>query len=339
MKSTLIAGIPALALLFIPKSSLDSIHLAGVSYLWIAAIIIALVVASLMRSPIQFGIAIGGIVAAGLQNQASHGTLYRDRSFFGIYRVASAIGPANILYHGTTIHGAQFTDSARRLLPITYYHSDGPVGAVFRALDSKLPGGNVGIVGLGTGSILCYSKPGEHWTFFEIDPHVAAIARNPRLFTFLSGCQVKPDIVFGDARLTIAREAEKKFSLLVLDAFSSDAIPVHLLTREAMNLYKRVLAADGVIMVHISNRRLDLEPVVGDLAKDAGLEALIQNHDVANSKQNSDYDYGSDWVILARDRSDFGVLSADTTWRAVVTSARGKVWTDDYSNILSVIRW
>jgi hypothetical protein len=243
-----------------------------------------------------------------------------------------------MLYHGTTIHGAQFTDRARRLTPITYYHPAGPVGDVFRELATSLEGADIGIVGLGTGSILCYSRPGERWTFYEIDPKVEAIARNKRFFTYLSECEVDPAIVFGDARLTLAREPEAKYSLLVVDAFSSDAIPVHLLTREAIQTYFRALGEDGVLMIHISNRRLDLEPVVADLALDAGLEARVKNHSVTETRQDTEYDYESDWVIMARRLEDLGPLASDTMWVELEPSLKKRPWTDDYSNIVSVIR-
>jgi hypothetical protein len=331
--------VPALALFAVSKLHLTQANVLGISIFWAVSIVAAAIAFAMQSRPLRFGLAIAAIAVAGYTVQTSRATLFTDRSFFGIYRVARATGGVNVLYHGTTIHGAQFQDSARRLKPVTYYHPNGPVGDVFMKLRPQLPGNRFGIVGLGTGSILCYSRPGDEWTFFEIDPHVEAIARNPLLFTFMSECAVKPRIVLGDARLTLAREPWGSYSMLVLDAFSSDAIPVHLLTREAFALYERVLADKGILMVHISNRRLDLEPVVGRLAKDAGLVATIRNHDVPNERQNTEYDYGSDWVVLARERADLGPLVAEDQWRDVAVDSRRRTWTDDYSNLLSVIRW
>jgi spermidine synthase len=204
-----------------------------------------------------------------------------------------------------------------------------------KTLQLDIPDRSVGAVGLGTGSILCYSKPHEHWTFFEIDPHVEAIARNPKLFTFLSTCPVKANVVIGDARLTMAREPSGKYSMLVLDAFSSDAIPVHLLTREALKTYRRIMTDRGILFVHISNRRLELEPVVGALARDAGMFALIRNHEQSDRKDN--FEYGSDWVVLSSREAEFAPLARDKRWRAVV--AGNQLWTDDYSNLFSVIKW
>lgn len=277
------------------------------------------------------------LAAAGLFPKQQRGILFTDRSFFGLYKVSRSAGPAHVLFHGSTIHGAQLLKEPRS--PVTYYHRNGPVGQVLDSLQQTDTTRNVGVVGLGTGSILCYSRPAEHWTFFEIDSHVERIARTPALFSFLSICNVKPRIVLGDARLTLAREPDARYSLLVLDAFSSDAIPVHLMTRQAMRVYDRVLNDHGILLVHISNRRLDLEPVVGALARDAGMYALIRNHDVADSVQDKTFEYGSDWVVLAKREHDIDVLRADNRWRRVISAPASDVWTDDYSNLLSVIKW
>ncbi|MGI9044226.1 MAG: spermidine synthase, partial [Gemmatimonadaceae bacterium] len=338
LRNIAIVILPAMFLLVASKNDLETHKLLGVSSLWIICFVAGVVVVSLMTDALRFGLAIAAIAVVGHLLQATRAVLYADRSFYGIYRVARAPGSTTMLYHGTTIHGAQFTDRARRLTPITYYHPAGPVGDVFRELAPSLKGADIGVVGLGTGSILCYSRPGERWTFFEIDPKVEEIARDERFFTYLSDCEVDPAIVFGDARLTIASEPQGKYSLLVLDAFSSDAIPVHLLTREAIETYFRALVEDGVLMVHISNRRLDLEPVVADLALDAGLEARVRNHSVSEARQDTEYDYESDWVIVARRLEDFGPLASDTMWVELEPSLKKRPWTDDYSNILSVIR-
>jgi hypothetical protein len=314
-------------------------HIAGIRIVTMVSAIVLVIALSIASSSIRFGVMISLLVAAGLFFQRNRDTIFRDRSFFGIYRVTSNYGPTHILFHGSTIHGAEYLDSARRLEPLTYYHHRGPVGEVFDSLQRGVPARNIGAVGLGTGSILCYSKPGESWTFFEIDPHVVRISRNPRFFSFLSGCAVRPRIVLGDARLSIAREPSNRYSLLILDAFSSDAIPVHLLTRQAFASYKRVLRDDGLLMVHISNRRLNLEPVVGALAADAHLFSLIRNHSVMVEAQDTSYEYGSDWVVLAKRAADLAPLVKDKRWKKVIRGNSSQLWTDDYSNLLSVIKW
>jgi len=277
-------------------------------------------------------------MAGGLMLRPSGQLLHADRSFFGAYQVRESAG-AHFLHHGTTVHGAQFTDPARRNLPLTYYHPAGPVGQVFEQLGDRLGGRQIGAVGLGAGSLLCYGKPGQQWTFFEIDPLVEAIARDPAWFTFLRDCPVPANVVLGDARLTLAREPAGRFALLVLDAFSSDAIPVHLLTREAFAIYQEVLAADGLLLVHISNRQLELEPVVAALAAAAGLEGFIAEHVAGPQSEDEDLEYDCDWVLLARRAQDAGPLATDPRWRPLADPAGQPPWTDDYSNIFRAIRW
>ncbi len=325
-----IALVPAIVLGVLSKPDFIS---DSDTMLWAVSGLVGLALLFFSRNAIRFGVAIASIVIAGFLLQTTRGTIFTDRSFFGIYRVTRNYGPATMLFHGSTIHGAQ-VDTAKQL-PVTYYHPNGPVGQVMKTLQLDIPDRSVGAVGLGTGSILCYSKPRENWTFFEIDPHVEAIARNPKLFTFMSTCPVKANVVIGDARLTMEREPDARYSMLVLDAFSSDAIPVHLLSREALATYRRIMTDRGILLVHISNRRLELEPVVGALARDARMFALIRNHE--QSDKNDNFEYGSDWVVLSSNEAELAPLARDKRWRAV--AAGDKVWTDDYSNLFRVIKW
>jgi hypothetical protein len=334
-----IALVPAIFLAVVKRPEINASHFLGLRTVLVVSSIAIVGVFWMRRHSLRFGIAIAAIIAGGLILNRSFDTIFSDRSFFGIYRVMRIEPGVTILFHGSTIHGAQFSDSARRLTPITYYHPDGPLGDVFHSLQQSQITRNVGVVGLGTGTVLCYSRPEEKWTFFEIDPHVEAIARNQKFFTYLSGCAVRPRIVTGDARLTLAREPAGRFSMLILDAFSSDAIPVHLLTLEAFRLYEHVLTDDGVLMVHISNRRLALEPVVGRVAAELGMVALIRNYDSPDKRQNRDYDYSSDWVAVAKNTAALGSLENDRRWRELYYSPSSRPWSDDYSNIISVIKW
>jgi spermidine synthase len=335
-----IAIVPAMMLGVITWMGLGDRHVIGMPLKIIIAVLGSATLVSLSANAIEFG---AGIAAVALFTFAwAHHTeriLYQDRSFFGAYRVQRTAGPANFLIHGTTIHGAQFQDSARRRLPVTYYHPHGPVGQLFAALQDHFPQKRVGVVGLGTGSLDCYSKPGEDWTFFEIDPVVARISGKSGYFTFLRDCAVHPRIIFGDARLTLAHQPAKRFGLLVIDAFSSDAIPVHLLTRQAFALYARVLDDDGILFVHISNQHLDLQPVVAELAKDAGLIALLGEHSTSDREAEIDLDYSCDWVALARRPEDLGALTHDSRWKVLAARAGAQPWTDDYSNVFSMIKW
>jgi SAM-dependent methyltransferase len=193
--------------------------------------------------------------------------LYEHRNFFGISRVMDDPG-ANYRYlvNGGTLHGMQALDPARAGEPLSYYNSSGPVGQLFESLQGRAAGRRVAAVGLGSGSVACYGSSGEQWTFYEINPAVVHVARDTGYFSFLRTCLPGASFVIGDARLTLGH-APGEFDLIILDAFSSDAIPIHLITREALALYGRKLAPGGMLFFHITNRHLDLAPVLGDLRR------------------------------------------------------------------------
>jgi len=308
----------------------------------IAVIIISCLVGVLCLSfsdrPIRFGLSVGGILLVGTflasgQNQV----LYSERNFFGISRVLyEPESYCNLLLHGTTIHGAQSQNPALSREPLTYYHRTGPLGQVFETPASGKS--RVAIIGLGTGSIACYGRPGQQWTFFEIDPAVERIARDKRYFTFVSECPAKVDVVLGDARLSLARTPDHRYDLIILDAFSSDSIPIHLLTWEAMKLYLTKLADGGILAFHISNRYLNLKPVIGDLARDAHLECLLQEDRKLSKADIKGRKLGSDWVVMAHRKSDLGKLPEDPRWKPLLGRPGERLWTDDYSNILSVFK-
>lgn len=339
LQSLSTAALPALLLAVVAVLRLGRHQVLGISVSWLATVAAAAIVIAQRANALRFGASVAALAAAGLLLfQPSRDDLFAGRSFFGAYRVSRS-GPVRMLFHGTTIHGAQFADSARRTRPLTYYHPAGPVGQVFQALAGRLSGRRIGAVGLGAGSLLCYARPGQEWTFFEIDPLVVRIARDPAYFSYLRDCPVRANVVLGDARLTLAREPSRRFALLVLDAFSSDAIPVHLLTREALALYQRLLEPGGALLIHISNKHLDLQPVVAALARDAGLEALIAEHDVDPAREDKEMDYSCDWVLLTRRSEDAGPLTGDARWRKLTGRADQEPWTDDYSNVFRAIRW
>jgi spermidine synthase len=196
-----------------------------------------------------------------------------------------------------------------------------------------------GVIGLGTGSIAAYASPGQSWTFFEINPAIERIARDPEYFSYLSQCAPQARVVIGDARLSLEHEPDASFDVLFVDAFSSDSIPVHLMTREAMALYFRKLAPGGVLALHISNRYLELTPVVARVAYASGLVAAAQVHQPSDEQLKVSSEITtSHWTILARSPDDFGELAADPRWRPLDGTV-GAAWTDDYSNIISTIRW
>lgn len=263
------------------------------------------------------------------------------RSFFGVHRVADvADGKARMLYHGTTIHGAQRlrnddgTAVSGPPAPLTYYYRGGPMGeAIAAARDARGGLDHVAVVGLGTGSLACHRKAGEHWTFYEIDPEVIRIARDPRLFGFLSSCAPDAPVVAGDARLTLEASSDR-YDLIVLDAFSSDTIPVHLLTREALAGYLSRLSPHGVIVAHISNRHLDLAPVVANVAQSQGLKAFLRE-DASAGDLMTTFKANARLVVMARDAADAGSVAKD--WTPLQPDSASALWTDDYSNILGVM--
>ena len=286
--------------------------------------------------PIRFALCLGSVMLASWFHHGIHGaTIYQTRSWFGIHRVTSLDGFTRLV-HGNTVHGQQDQDRDYRHLPLTYYANSGPIGEVFSAFkdDSRL--NHVGVVGLGTGSLAAYAKPGQAWTFFEIDPAVRDIAMNPKLFTFLKEAKGDVNVEIGDARLSLKRSTQK-FGLLVIDAFGSDAIPLHLLTREALAIYLGKLTADGVIAFHISNRYVDLEPVLAALADDAlpSCVARIRRHQPTADEIRRGI-MPSDWLIVARDESHLAKLAG---WEPARTWPGLKAWTDATSNLFEAFRW
>ena len=289
-----------------------------------------------IRRPLRFALAVGAIALAGsLPIGVDEEELLQERSFFGVYTVnASEDGRLHELAHGTTTHGAQDTSPARRRTPLTYFHPSGPIGQLFGAVPSDLRR-RVAVIGLGTGSMGCYSRPGDRFTFYELDPTVERIARDTRLFTYLRDCRGEIDVVPGDARLSLERAPAGGYGMLVADAFSSDAIPTHLITREALRLYRSRLRPDGVLGFHISNRFLELEPVLGNLARDAGLACLAQD-EPPGLRDRPRGKIPSHWVAMAPSRADLGALGGDTRWQPCRRSG-AEPWTDDFSSPIGAL--
>ncbi|MCX5644718.1 MAG: fused MFS/spermidine synthase [Phycisphaerae bacterium] len=309
----------------------------GPILLWL---VVGLVLYAFRRRPLRFTLAFGVLVFNAVYLNEMDNQLLRVRSFFGVYTVtADSSGQRHNLYHGTTLHGDQDMDPNNVRTPRTYYNRQGPLGQVFEAMRTVRKLQHVGVMGLGTGTTSCYHEPNETMTFFEIDPTMERIARDPKLFRYLELCGRDVQVVIGDGRQSLGRTPDGTFDLLVLDAFSSDAIPVHLLTREALAIYLHKLAPGGIVLFHISNRFVRLESVVANLAADAGAAALIQEYDPTTEESDAGASAAT-WVAVARNRNDFGLLGADDRWRPPDLDARVGLWTDDYSNIFrTLILW
>jgi SAM-dependent methyltransferase len=290
------------------------------------------VIAVWARRPVRFALAIGAVLAmTTVQNPALHA----DRTFFGVLRVEQA-GQLHIFAHGTTVHGIESFAPGRRDEPLSYYIRRGPLGQIFGRLPRRPR--SVAVLGLGAGTTAAYGRHGDRFTFYDIDRAVVRIASDPRYFTYLHDSKAHVDVRIGDGRLEIAKAPDSSFDLIVLDAFSSDSVPVHLLTREAVQVYLRKLRPGGLIAFHISNRYLDLEPVIEGVSRSLGLASLGESYlvsaEAARRGQSS-----SVWAVVGRKSGDLERVAGDRRWRPVRRDPGLRIWTDEYSNILSVIRW
>jgi hypothetical protein len=267
-----------------------------------------------------------------------------SRSFFGVHKVSeSSDGRFRMLFHGTTLHGVQrLTDKDGTAVtgkpePLTYYYKRGPIAETIAAMREQKGKLEVAVVGLGTGSMACHASEGERWRYFEIDPVVVRIARDATKFRFLSDCGGGGDIVLGDARLTLADE-KGSFDLIVLDAFSSDAVPVHLLTTEALGQYLGRLKQGGAVAFHISNRYLELASVIAEVAATHGLTTIVKTDRAEQTNENGQTRYASSLVaVVARSQRDIERLAARPGWATQEATGAVRPWTDDYSNILAAI--
>ena len=281
-------------------------------------------------------------VAALLFLRLSQGTsadrVVADRSFYSVLRVADNYEPGyRALIHGTTIHGMQAYDPSAAHRAVTYFTAEGPIGQVFSRLSGRFQNAHVGVVGLGVGELAVYARPGQQWTFFEIDPLVENVAKH--YFTYLRDAAVPPQVTIGDGRRSLARTPSQSLDLLVLDAFSSDAIPVHLLTREAVALYIGKLRSDGILAVHISNRFVDLARTLGGTARASGLCGLDQIDAGESNRSNVSWRRPSHWVLLASSCNVLSPLATDPRWHRLVADGTSPVWSDERADLLTVVRW
>ena len=293
----------------------------------------------LIDRPLGFAFGLAAVLLASRLYVGEQGRpLYTIRTYFGVLHVTTdREGRFHQLVHGRTIHGRQSLDPQKRREPLSYYHRSGPAGSLFEAIQERFAAPRVAVIGLGAGELACYARPGEQWTFYEIDPAVEQIATNPAFFTYLADCPAPYQMILGDGRLRLREAPDGAYDVLIVDAFSSDAIPTHLLTREAVSDYRRTLSDDGLLVLHISNRYLDLETVVGNLADDAG---LVTRYRRTFSLGPKDIEEGIDpceWVVLARRTSLLGPITISSLWQPLPPVPDQPVWTDDSSSVLSTL--
>jgi hypothetical protein len=303
---------------------------------------------SFLGRPVRLGLAVGAFVLVGSTvGQLRNQILHEERGFFGVLQVRTGKlteGGKELEYryllHGNTTHGLELADPVRRREPLAYYHKTGPIGQLMDALSGSDAKRRVAVTGLGVGALAGYAEPGQEWTFYEIDPGVIRLAEDERYFHFLADARargVRVGLEPGDARLRLVEAPDGGYDLIFMDAFSSDAVPVHLLTREALELYVQKLADGGLLVFNITNRYADLEPVLAAVAHDPrlGLAGLTQyDHDASIFPRKSP----SGWVVLARRESDLGKLRENPKWKPLSDPGK-KPWTDDFSNLLGALRF
>jgi hypothetical protein len=304
-----------------------------------------LVIAGLVsREPLPFAAVIAVVFIIGQAYRPDSDVRETMRSFFGVHKITeTADGQFRVFLHGTTIHGAErlrdeHGDPITGKPPqITYYHANSPMGVTLKAVRQRVGGPiRVAVVGLGTGTFACFAEPGDSFKFYEIDASVEKLARDPNRFSYISRCAPQVPVVLGDARLTLA-ETSDQYDLIILDAFSSDAIPIHLMTREAMATYVSRLAPHGIVLVHVSNRHMELSSVVAGIAHANGLVSRMNNRAARDDEDDSKYLFTSTVVINARDEADFATLREDADWNEIEPPAGQRIWTDDYSNVVGAI--
>jgi hypothetical protein len=315
--------------------------------------------------PIRFGLSVAAVFLAGTLFEEP--VVHRERSPFGVLIVREDLTGYHTLVHGTTLHGRQRYHSNPELLgtylaalgaasplqavpplergnqlwfernePLTYFHRTGPIGELFAELDRRGPERPMGVLGMGTGTLAAYALPGQELDFFEIDPKMVRLAEDPRYFTYLLDARargVKVHVILGDGRLQIARAPDGKYGLLAMDAFASDSVPIHLITREAIAMYRTKLAPRGIILINIANRYLDLAPVLGNVAHEVGMAAITRSDGEGDNRDK----FSSRWVLMARSLDDFGALASNPKWERLRYDPKHSVWTDDFSNLLETL--
>jgi hypothetical protein len=301
----------------------------------------------LRRRPVYLGAALAGILLAhGFVDARNNEQIRQSRSFFGVLRITRDRDEQGYteLRHGTTLHGRQSLEPARREEPLSYYLRPGPIGQLFAELHRRPGARRLAVIGLGTGTLAAYARPGDRATFYEIDRLVRDVAFDPRYFTYAADARARGAslrLELGDARIQLAAvrrdRPEERYDAILVDAFTSDAIPVHLITREALRLYFDLLEPGGILALHISNRYLRLEPVVANLAEDGGYARLLQHGGTGGVRGGVE----ATWALLARRLADFGELASDPRWTVARLDPEPGVgtWTDDFHNLLSVFKW
>ncbi|MGE0179409.1 MAG: fused MFS/spermidine synthase [Sphingomonas sp.] len=338
------AAIPALALIISFASERGWLGLSqGTAML--GSIVVSLLALACLGRRVPFMVALAALMLSygGWSTIARSTGDSRTRSYFGIYEVYNRPnGQARVLTHGTTLHGIQNLVPGLETVPTSYYARRSGVGLALTNANAIFGRpARIGIIGLGSGTLSCYRQPGQRWSIFEIDPQMVEVARTR--FTFLSRCAPDARIVLGDARISMAREAPNSLDALAVDAFSSDAVPMHLLTREALAVYGRAVQRDGLVLFHVSNRYLDLKPVIADIAARGGWATAMMQYLPTDEEADLNATI-SIWIALSRNPATIQrliELSGDDgpNWEALDPTPGFAGWTDDHASILSILNY
>jgi predicted membrane-bound spermidine synthase len=311
---------------------------SGVMALVLVSTLIGPAILRNLQQTLSVRIAFGMVILAGIYiTSQDTNVLYRSRDFFGSYKIVNNTKwDQNILYVGSTIHGAQFRSPELQEYPVGYFDPEGSLGDIFNVFNNEKPNANIAICGLGVGSIAAYGELGQSITYYEINPHVYEIAAESGYFTYLSNSKADINTIFGDARITIQQAEDQSFDMIILDAFNSDSIPVHLLTREAFEIYQQKLKPDGWMAVQISNRYLDLQPVIAAAVNHLGWTALVHDevldtNDIRNNRMTAS------WIVLFQQEKWVDSFSAFDIWEPLTYDGSIEIWTDNHATVLPLL--
>ena len=281
------------------------------------------------------------IALVGILPKFYHAPIMTDRSFFGVMHVKevpSEHGTVHSFLHGDTVHNYQFRDPELRKIPLAYYAPGNTFDLAMQAARKDTPNLAIAMVGLGAGAMACYERPGDRWTYYEIDPAVVDMAKNPKYFSFMFDCSIDGNVRIGDARMTMTALEPHSQDMIVIDAFSSDTIPTHLLTREALALYRSKLKPDGLIFFHTSNRVMDVASVVVRLADDAGFASRYVSFTNFADKPYGAFHMPSNGILMGQTDRLLSATKGNSDWQILQPSPSVKVWSDDYSSIIGAIK-
>jgi hypothetical protein len=338
----LFGGIAAAATVLV-VCALYPVVIDAIPFDWTVGALLAASLLLFWRAPLPFAAVIGFVLLFNYGLVATGGTFLR--SFFGVTKIVETEDRQfRLLQHGTTLHGGQRlyeADGQRATIDppesLFYYWDGSAISETFEAVRARLDRPiRFAVIGLGVGALACRAEPDDTVHYYEIDAVVVRVARTPYMFSFLTMCRPDVPIILGDARLTLADAPDGAYDLIIVDAFSSDAVPIHLLTREAMAIYLKKLSPHGMVVMHVSNRHLELASVVAGIAEANGLMTLLSNEPDPDEKTNP-YKFGSTVAAVARSEEDFGPLAQSLHWTPKAADPGQWVWTDDYCNLVGAM--